>query len=177
MKMFFKKYSLLSIMLTVNIFICIFSPRLGQKSFLFTGHNFIIFLFILIPIFICIGLLDVWIEKETMIKILGEKSGLRGTFTAFLMGIVTAVPLYALLPIAGLLLKKGSKLSNILIFICSSTSIRIPLLLFEVSSMGWEFTLVRFIVNIFIVCIIAFIIDKVLTFEDKNKIYSNAKNI
>jgi hypothetical protein len=69
-------------------------------------------------------------------KIMGDKSGARGALVALLLGVVTAVPLYALMPVAGVLLKKGSKIRNVLIFLCASASIRIPLLLFEISSLG-----------------------------------------
>lgn len=41
-----------------------------------------------------------------MIKIMGEKSGPSGMGISLLLGMLTAVPVYALLPIAGLLLKK-----------------------------------------------------------------------
>jgi uncharacterized membrane protein YraQ (UPF0718 family) len=177
MKKLIKNYSFLIVMIILNISAFVFFPRIGQEALVFTGHNFINFLFMLTPIFICIGLLDVWIEKETMIRILGEHSGARGFFLALLMGMITAVPLYALLPVAGILLKKGSKVSNVLIFICSSASIRIPLLLFEISSMGWKFTFVRFIVNIFVVIIIAAMIDRLLTAENKNAIYNNVNNM
>ena len=129
----------------------------------FTGINFLNFLFMLTPIFICIGLMDVWIDRETMIKIMGEKSGFRGVLVALLLGVITAVHLYALLPVAGVLLKKGSKVSNVLIFLNSSASIRIPLLLFEISSLGWQFTFARFGLNIIVVFIIAFIIEKMLS--------------
>jgi len=76
-----------------------------------------------------------------------------------------------------MLLKKGSKISNVLIFICSSASIRIPLILFEISYMGWKFTAVRFVVNVFIVFAIAFIIDTTLKDDDKKRIYDNACNL
>lgn len=60
---------------------------------------------------------------------MGDRSGLSGMGISLLLGMLTAVPVYALLPIAGLLLKKGGRISNVLIFLCSSVSIRIPLLL------------------------------------------------
>ena len=62
----------------------------------------------------------------------------------------TAVPLYALLPVAGVLLKKGCRVSNVLIFLCASASIRIPLLFFEISSLGAPFTLISHIQRLFI---------------------------
>lgn len=175
MKKFLLKNKFLILAIVLNLFAILFCPRVGKSSLLFTSNNFIDFLFMLTPIFICIGLLDEWISKDTMIKIIGEKSGLMGILISFLLGVITAVPLYALLPVAGVLLKKNSKISNVLIFICSSASIRIPLLLFEALSMGWKFTLTMFVTNIFIVIIIAFLIEKTLTYSDKEKLYANSQ--
>ncbi|AOT72315.1 permease [Geosporobacter ferrireducens] len=177
MNKFIKKHVFFLSVITVNLFILIFFPQTGKKSFVFTGKIFSNFLLMLTPIFICTGLLDVWVEKEAMHKIMGEESGMGGILVSFLLGMVTAVPLYALLPMAGMLLKKGSKLLNVLIFICSCTSIRIPLLLFEASSMGWKLTITRFIANIFIVLIIAFVTDFVLTKEDKKELYDSVSNL
>ena len=96
---------------------------------------------------------------------------------AILTGMITAVPLYALLPVAGVLLKKGSRISNVLLFLCTSTSIRIPLLLFEISSLGIQFTLIRFALNICVVIIIAFIVERLLSERDKELIYENADKL
>ncbi|WFR54709.1 permease [Anaerocolumna sp. AGMB13025] len=177
MKKILKKYSFLLIVLGINIITLAGSPQIGKQSFLFTTKNLFNFLFMLTPVFICIGLLDVWVEKETIIKIMGEKSGIKGVLIAFLLGVSTAVPLYALLPVAAMMLKKGSKITNVLIFICSSASIRIPLLLFEISSLGLKFTFVRFAVNIVVVLSIAFLIDFVLSEKDKISIFENAENL
>ncbi len=169
-----KKHAFLITVLLANFMALILFPQTGVKSFEFTYNNFLNFLFMLAPVFICIGLMDVWIEKDMMIKIMGQNSNFKGVLLSFALGVVAAVPLYALLPVAGMLLKKGSKISNVLIFICSSASIRIPLLLFEVSYMGWKFTFVRFIINVVVVFAIAMIIDKTLKERDKKEIYDKA---
>lgn len=174
MKIIMRKYGLLIGIIITHVIITIFAPQIGVKSFTFTTKSLINFLFMIIPIFIIIGLLDVWIEKEKMVKVMGLRSGVKGFFIALLLGVITAVPLYALLPLAGLLLKKGSRIFNVLIFICSSASIRIPLLLFEVSSLGWKFTFTRCLLNVFVVFVIAFIIEKTLTPEDLQAIYDNS---
>ncbi len=177
MREIIKKHKFLFVVLIIDLAVLIVFPYKGRESIVFTGKNLINFLYILPPIFICIGLLDIWVERETMIKIMGEKSGIRGVLVSFMFGVLTAVPLYALLPVAGMLLKKGSKISNVLIFICSCTSIRIPLLLFEGSSMGWKFTATRFVVNIFVVLITAYLIDTILTDKNKDMIYENANKL
>jgi uncharacterized membrane protein YraQ (UPF0718 family) len=38
------------------------------------------------PIFVLLGLLDVWVQRETMIKLMGEKSGFVGIALAFFLG-------------------------------------------------------------------------------------------
>jgi uncharacterized membrane protein YraQ (UPF0718 family) len=159
MKNFFKNYGFLIAVISINLLLLIWLPQTGRRSLMFTGKILTNFLIMLPPVFIGIGLMDVWVEKEAMLQIMGAKSGLRGILISFLLGMVTAVPLYALLPVAGMLLNKGAKLSNVIILICSCTSLRIPLLLFEVASLGWRFTITRFIANIFIVIMIASIID------------------
>ena len=130
-------------------------------------------LFMLVPIFVCMGLMDVWIERETMVRIMGEKSGLKGALIAIAFGMLTAVPIYALLPIVGLLLKKGCRLSNVLLFLCASEDIRIPLLLFEMSSFGWQFTFLRFGLNFVAVVVFSLAIERILTKADKQGIYDN----
>jgi uncharacterized membrane protein YraQ (UPF0718 family) len=177
MKNIIKKYWFIVAVVIANLLVLIFNPKIEINVLNFTWKNFLNFLFMLTPIFICIGLIDVWIERETMIKIMGKKSGFKGILIALLLGVITAVPLYALLPVAGVLLKKCSRVSNILIFLCSSASIRIPLLLFEISSLGWRFTFVRFLLNIVVVFVIAFVIEKILTEEDKKAIYENIDKI
>jgi len=172
-----KKYWFLSAVIVANLIALVFQPQTGIDALRFTGKNFLNFLFMLTPIFICIGLMDIWIERDTMIKIMGEKSGIKGILVALLLGVVTAVPLYALLPVAGVLLKKGSRISNVLLFLCASASIRIPLLLFEISSLGWQFTFARFGLNIVVVFVIAFIIEKLLSDTDKERIFRNANEL
>ena len=63
-------------------------------------YSFKEMLLVLPPIFILIGLLDVWIPKETMIRLMGEGSGIKGVLLAFLFGTVAVGPLYAAFPVA-----------------------------------------------------------------------------
>jgi len=177
MKKLLRKYWFFSAVIAINVLVLVFQPQMEIDALRFTVRNFLNFLFMLTPIFICIGLMDIWIERDTMIKIMGEKSGFKGVLVALMLGVATAVPLYALLPVAGVLLKKGSRISNVLLFLCASASIRIPLLLFEVSSLGWQFTFARFCLNIVVVFAIAFIIEKLLSDTDKKMIEENVNEL
>ena len=177
MKKRLKEYRFLSAVIAMSLIVLVVQPQTEMDALYFTGKNFLNFLFMLTPIFICIGLMDIWIPRETMIRIMGEKSGLKGILVALMLGVVTAVPLYALLPVAGVLLKKGSRISNVLLFLCASASIRIPLLLFEISSLGWQFTGTRFGLNLLVVFAVSFIIEKLLSDADKKMIEENVNTL
>ena len=169
-----KRYRFFIILLAVNTVILIVKPDIGVKSFQLTKDNAIEMLSILPPVFILLGLLDVWVRRETMIKFMGEKSGIVGVLLAFLLGSAAAGPLYAAFPVAVVLLKKGSELSNVLIMIGAWSTTKIPLLLFEASSMGIKFMIVRFILDIFGIAIIAYTTEKLLSKEEIGEIYNKA---
>lgn len=169
-----KRYKFFILLLVLNVIVTVIKPSIGLKSFQLTKNNALEMLSIIPPIFILLGLLDVWVKRETMIKFMGEKSGLVGVLLAFFLGSAAAGPLYAAFPVAVVLLKKGSKLSNVLIMIGAWSTTKIPLLLFEASSMGVKFMVIRFVLDIFGIIIIAYTTEKILSKEEKEEIYNKA---
>jgi uncharacterized membrane protein YraQ (UPF0718 family) len=127
------------------------------------------------PIFVLLGLLDVWVPKETMIKYMGEGSGLKGIVLAIFVGSAAAGPLYGAFPIAAVFMKKGVKFSNVLIFIGAWSTTKIPMILFEVSSLGTKFAITRLLVDIPGIIIIASILAHLISKDEIAKIYKTAE--
>ncbi len=173
-KKLIKRYKVFLILLVINIVVLVVKPDIGIKSLQLTKSNALEMLSILPPVFVLLGLLDVWVKRETMIKFMGEKSGIVGVLLAFFLGSAAAGPLYAAFPVAVVLLKKGSKFSNVLIMIGAWSTTKIPLLLFEASSMGIKFMITRFVLDIIGIAIIAYTTEKLLSREEINEIYNNA---
>lgn len=170
-----KSYRIFLILLSCNLLWMLYDFSFGMNSLKLAGSNMLEMLAVVPPIFILLGLLDVWIERETMMKLMGEGSGIMGVFLSFLMGAAAAGPLYAAFPVAGMLLKKSVKLSNVLIFIGSWSAVKIPMLLFEASSLGTKFTLIRLFFNLIAIGLMAFILERTLSPEDTEKIYTKAQ--
>lgn len=177
MKKFLKRYWVGILLLLINIIVLLIYPEIGTKSFKVSFESLLEMLSIVPPVFIILGLTDVWVKKETMIKIMGEKSRITGILIAFILGSAAAGPLYAAFPIAAMLMKKGSKFSNVLIFIGAWSTTKIPMLLFEASSMGIKFTLLRFAINLPVIFLIAFISEKILKREEIDEIYALAEKM
>lgn len=176
-KRFLKKYLFFIITLIILGILFIFKYNAGLKAVDTVIYNLRETLIVLPPIFILIGLLDVWVSKETMIRLMGEGSGFKGIALAFFIGIMTIGPLYTVWPIAIILMRKHVKFSNIMVLIGASAAIRIPMFLFEISSLGYKFALIRLFLNILVVLIIAYIMEGLIKKDEINVIYKKAENL
>ncbi|HRZ65461.1 MAG TPA: permease, partial [Spirochaetia bacterium] len=134
-------------------------------------------LLVIPPIFILLGLLDVWVPREKMIRYMGEGSGVKGTVLAFLLGSFAAGPLYGAFPFAAVLMKKGSSFRNILVFIGAWSTTKIPMLLFEMAALGKRFALSRLAIDIVGILIIAWAIKLALPRKEVDRLYAEAERI
>lgn len=109
MKKLIKKYLFFFITSLIMIVVFILNKEIGTRAVNTTLYSLKEMVLILPPIFILLGLLDVWVPRETMVKFMGEDSGLKGIILAIIIGSAAAGPLYAAFPIAAIFMKKGVK--------------------------------------------------------------------
>jgi len=122
------------------------------------------------PIFVLIGLFDVYVPRETVVKYMGEKSFVKGTIFAFLLGSFLVGPLYIAFPIASMMLKKGASFFNIVVFLGASSTMKIPQFLCETAFLGASFSVTRWITNVFVILGMAAIINLAITEKEKGEI-------
>ena len=165
------RYKVFLLLALANIIIGLIMPGIGLKSLELTRANLREMMSVIPPIFILLGLLDVWVDRSTMIRLTGNGSGLKGVLISFLMGSAAAGPLYAAFPVAGMMLKKGSSLMNVFIFIGAWSTTKIPMLTFEAASLGLPFTLTRLALSVIGILAIALISQKSLNPGQKEELY------
>lgn len=173
-KKLFKRYKVFLVLAALNLVIGLVSPEIGLKSISLTKSNVLEMLSIIPPVFVLLGLLDVWVKRETMVKYMGKGSGMVGVLIAFFIGSAAAGPLYAAFPVAGVLLRKGSSVTNVYIMLGAWSTTKIPLLLFEASSMGLKFTGIRLGMSIIGITVIAVLMEKLLSQEEKDDMVRRA---
>ncbi|HPR75996.1 MAG TPA: permease, partial [Oscillospiraceae bacterium] len=110
MKKLIKRYGIPLLLIAANVVIGLIVPDIGAKSLELTKQNIIEMISVIPPIFVLLGLLDVWVDRATMMKYTGKGSGIKGVLLAFFLGSAAAGPLSAAFPVAGVMLKKGSSL-------------------------------------------------------------------
>lgn len=175
MKKLLKRYRFFIITILITIIVIILNKNIGLKALEISAYSFKEMALVIPPIFLLLGLLDIWVPREIMIKYMGENSGLKGIILAIILGSAAAGPLYGAFPVAAVFMKKGVKFSNILIFIGAWSTTKIPMFLFELSSLGREFAITRLLVNIPVIIFIAFILNSIISKKEIDEIYKKSE--
>lgn len=167
-----KRYRIFILLIIIQIILLIVLPKIGFDSLSNIKQNILEMIQVIPPIFILLGLLDVWVDRQTMIKFTGKGSGIKGSILSFVLGSAAAGPLYAAFPIATVMLNKGTSIFNVFVFIGAWSTTKIPMLTFEASSLGISFASVRLILSIVGILLIALILSK---FINEDEIQSQYK--
>lgn len=162
-----KRYRLFFVLIGINLIIVLLGYDQGYVAFEEAALNLKEMLLVLPPIFVLLGLLDVWVKRESGIAWMGDKSGFKGLLLAFLLGSAAAGPLYAAFPITYTMAKKGVSIINILVFLGAWSTLKIPLLLFEFSNMGIKFTLIRLFFNAVAIAFLSWLVKGLMTEHDR----------
>lgn len=172
-----KRYRAFLVVLACVGLLTLFNRAIGTNALSISVQSFVEMLFIIPPVFVLLGLLDVWVPRESMIKYMGEGSGLKGILLSMFIGSAAAGPLYAAFPVSAVFMKKGVSFSNVMIFIGAWSTTKIPMVLFEFKSLGSVFALTRLFVDIPGIIIIALLLSKIGSKEDIKQIYENAEKM
>ena len=142
-------------------FLIDFEPGKGMGLLFFHfGSN----MFRILPCaFLLVGLFEVWIPRETVMRHLGHDSGLKGYMWAVLLASTMVGGLYVALPLAHSLRGKGASWSTVLAFLGGTTLCRVPMVIFEASFMGLKFTAIRLFVALPLVLVASMLLGKYLT--------------
>lgn len=96
----------------------------------------------LITVFIFVGLFQVWVSDEFVIKHLGEGSGVKGLALGAGLGTVIHGPLVGVFPLLRSLLAKGAR-TGVVVAVVSTWAIKLPMIPLEIRLFGWRFAGLR----------------------------------
>lgn len=170
-----KRYRYAIVMIFVIGIIILYDRQAGLSAVSNAGMQLKQMFFVIPPIFLLLGLLDVWVPRTTMVKYMGEGSGIKGILLAFLIGSAAAGPLYGAFPVAAVFMKKGVKFLNLMVFIGAWSTTKIPMLMFEIESLGLKFALTRLAIDIPGIILIAFLLTKLISKREMEEIYKNSE--
>ena len=162
MKNPFKKYLLFLLVVIADGLLWYYYPDRGISAITSAADYLIEMLLFIPPIFVLVGLLDVWVPRRIVEKHVGPDSGIKGVVISILVATAAAGPLYAGFPVAYALLKKGCRMANAVIFLGTWATIKIPMLMMEIKFMGLSFALLRLALTLPAIILTGYLLEKLL---------------
>lgn len=154
-----KENKVFVLLMMIYLGLLLIQPSLGVQA-LQNSQYYIKEMILIMPvIFILTALLDTWVEKEAIYKYLGKEAKTKGMLLAFIVGSISAGPIYAAFPICKMLYKKGASVSNIVIILSSWAVVKIPMLINEVKFLGFRFMILRWFLTIIAIMILAYCVQ------------------
>lgn len=161
-----KSNGLAIVVVLLYVFTFIYKSDLGVLALSNSIYYFKELLSIMPVVLVLTALLDFWVPKKVIQNNLGKDAGGKGVFFSFLLGGISAGPIYAAFPITVMLLKKGASVRNVIIILSSWAVIKVPMLVNEVKFLGPKFMVVRWILTVAAIIIFSFIASKIVKKED-----------
>jgi len=157
-----KKFKFPIVIGFIFIALAFIAPATAEKSTEVTWDYFTEMALIIPPVFLLMGLIEIWVPKDQIKKWLGSGSGIRGGLLSLAFGTLPTGPLYVAFPIAATLLRKGASINNVVIFLGAWAALKIPQLMVEIKFLGVPFTGLRFSLTLLMLIIMGFIMERVL---------------
>ncbi len=123
-------------------------------------------IYILPAVMILMGLFLVFIPSESVEKYLGKASGIKGFFLALFFGALPTGPLYVAFPMVLAMIKKGARISNMVVFLSAWACIKIPQEMVELQFLGPKFMLARLFFTIIFVGLMGLLIEMIIDKTD-----------
>lgn len=117
---------------------------------------------ILPAVMVMMGLFSAFVSREQVARYLGAASGIKGLLLAVLLGSLPTGPLYVAFPLAAALLKKGARVSSVIVFLSAWACIKIPQEMVEIQFLGLKFMALRLLLTIAFVIPMGILIERLV---------------
>lgn len=155
-----RPYALFIVTLLADLVLGLHKSELGLRAFRSSAAYLAEMALVLPPIFVLIGILEVWVPREVIVRNVGPRSGVRGLALSVFAGSAAAGPLYAAFPVVESLLRKGCSVFNACVLLCTWAALKIPMILTETRFLGWRFSLTRLALTFPAVLIISWLVER-----------------
>ncbi|AMV73833.1 hypothetical protein JCM30471_22530 [Desulfuromonas carbonis] len=97
---------------------------------------------IIVAVFGLAGLIQVWLDRERVARLLGREGGIRALLLAALFGTLLIGPSYVIFPLLKTVREQGARWA-VLGIVLAAWAVKIPMLPLEMEFLGWRFSLAR----------------------------------
>jgi uncharacterized membrane protein YraQ (UPF0718 family) len=89
-----------------------------------------------------VGLLQVWISRDLVARLLGREGGMRALLIAALCGTILIGPAYLIFPMLLAIQKQGARWA-VIVIVLATYAVKLQMIPLEVGFLGWKFSALR----------------------------------
>jgi len=151
---------LLSAVILAYVLLFIINKHTFYISIRYFGHIFLRVFYVLIIVFFFIFLTNLFLSPESVVKYLGEESGIKGWWISVIAGIISTGSIYLWYPLLKELKEIGMRKGLIAVFLYNR-AVKIPILPVMVYYFGWVYTLLLTIYMVVFSIMLGLIIENI----------------
>lgn len=137
------------LLLTIGLYVWGFAvaPQRAAAALNVGASTFASVLLLIVAVFGLVGLLQVWISRELIVRLLGREGGIKGLLIAALCGTLLIGPAYIIFPLLMSIQKQGARWAVVTI-VLTSYAVKLQMIPIEIGFLGWPFSLARAVITI-----------------------------
>jgi len=137
------------LLFTVGVYLYVYSvaPERAANALQIGATTLASVTLLIISVFGLVGLLQTWISRELIVRLLGREGGVKGLLIATLCGTLLIGPAYIIFPLLMSIQKQGARWAVITI-VLPSYAVKVQMIPVEVGFLGWPFSLGRAVITI-----------------------------
>ena len=135
------------LILTIALYLWGFSvtPERTARALEHAALLFLSVIMLILAVFCLVGLLQVWISRDQIVRLLGRDSGIKGLLIAALCGTLLIGPAYIIFPLLMELRQRGARWAVVAI-VLTSYAVKLQMIPIEVEFLGWPFAFGRLLI-------------------------------
>lgn len=161
-----KKNKLPASVALAYLFLFIAMPDKGIQSVKNSMYYVIEMLEIIPVVFLLTSLIEAWVPREVILNSFGKDSGVKGSIFSFMLGSLSAGPIYAAFPVSKMLLRKGASIFNVVIILSAWAVVKVPMLINETKFLGGKFMIYRWILTTISIAVMAYLVSLIVKKDD-----------
>ena len=123
------------------------SPERALQSLEISGRSFASVLLLIIAVMGLVGIIQVWISRDLVSRLLGREGGFGAFLIAAACGTILIGPAYIIFPLLMSIRTQGARW-GVIVTVLAAYAVKIPMIPLEVQFLGWGFSLSRSLLTI-----------------------------
>ncbi len=142
------------------------APERAWQALLVGARIFASVGLIIVAVFGLAGLIQVWLDRERVTRLLGREGGIRALLLAALFGTLLIGPSYVIFPLLKTVREQGARWA-VLGIVLAAWAVKIPMIPLEMEFLGWRFSLSRSLLTLAFAFPIGLLLEAALEFRRK----------